>query len=79
MRDGSATLSDIAEPVLRLTCTKCDRTYAYGVAALMAERDDLKLTELRYELTRNCPRPQTMTDQCGLVFLDLPGAKRRPV
>lgn len=76
-RDGATTLGDLAGPMVRLACSKCDRAGSLSLARLIAEHGrDAKLPALRHTLAR-CPRtlpnhrPAIESDPCGVYFPEL--------
>lgn len=57
-RDGAVTLSDLQArglDRLRLACAKCGRSGSYRIDAALERWGDAKLTDLRSEITADCP------------------------
>ena len=68
-RDGALTLSDVRGPTLAIVCKTCARNRRYGVARLIEEHGDAKLTELLVTLA-NCPKARSagMYERCKAVY-----------
>jgi hypothetical protein len=76
-RDGGIIFSDLIGKldVLRVTCEKCGRDGAYGLARLINERGrDAKLIDWLDELTSQCPKKiaRNVNDPCVARFPGLP-------
>jgi hypothetical protein len=54
-RDGAVVLSDLRNRTLSIVCEPCGRRGSYGVAPLMEQHGDAKLTDLLQTLA-NCPK-----------------------
>ena len=68
-RDGALTLSDVRGPTLGIVCEPCGRRGRYGVAKLMEEHGDAKLTDLLLTLA-DCQksRSSSVQDRCKAVY-----------
>lgn len=68
-RDGALTLSDVRGPSLTIACGPCARHGRYGVARLIEEHGDAKLTELPVTLA-NCPKTRSLSvyDRCKASY-----------
>jgi hypothetical protein len=68
-RDGAVVLSDVRSPTLIVVCEPCGRRGTYGVARLMEQHGDAKLTDLLLTLA-NCPKARSASihDRCKAVF-----------
>jgi hypothetical protein len=70
---GSSTflLSNYPGDVVRLACRKCDRAGQYRKAALIKRYGGhRKLPDLRVEIA-HCPKMGSMSDGCGVYFVEL--------
>jgi hypothetical protein len=77
-RGGALTFGDLEGKleVLRVACTKCDRTGRYHVAKLIERYGpDGSLPEWRHEISKDCPKRANdrvaLMDICGAHFPDL--------
>ena len=70
-RAGSMTVSDFAGRRIAVECPRCSRSGSYAAARLMAERGDMRLTDLLEDLTRDCPRKAALGlhDRCAARFV----------
>jgi hypothetical protein len=69
-RDGAIILSDLQAPFLQMVCEPCRRRGRYGVARLIAEPGDVKLTD-RFTALANCQRANSAAsiyDRCKAGF-----------
>jgi hypothetical protein len=68
-RDGALTLSDVLSPTLSIVCEPCNRHGRYGVARLLEEHGDAKLTDLLQALA-DCPKARSASiyDSCKVVY-----------
>ena len=68
-RDGAVVLSDVRSPTLIVVCEPCGRRGTYGVARLMEQHGDAKLTDLLQTLA-NCPKARSASihDRYKAVF-----------
>jgi hypothetical protein len=68
-RDGAVVLSDVRSPTLIVVCEPCGRRGTYGVARLMEQHGDAKLTDLLLTLA-NCPKARSASihDRFKAVF-----------
>jgi hypothetical protein len=68
-RDGALTLSDVRGATLAVVCQPCGRHRRYGVARLLEDHGDAKLTELLVTLA-NCPKATSarMYDRCEAMY-----------
>ena len=57
-RDGALTLSDVLSPTLSIVCEPCNRYRRYGVARLVEEHGDARLTDLLQTLA-DCPKARS--------------------
>jgi hypothetical protein len=66
---GALILSDVRNPTLSIVCEPCGRRGTYGVARLMEQHGDAKLTDLLLTLA-NCPKARSASihDRCKAVF-----------
>lgn len=64
------SLADVRDARLRLGCGKCPRRGDYSVARLKARYGDMRLTELRETLAKDCTRAiaRQYLDWCGARF-----------
>jgi hypothetical protein len=69
-RDGSRTLSDLEKERLAIVCEKCGRRGSYAVARLISAHGDMRLTDLIFMLTSDCPRKAALSlhDRCAAKF-----------
>jgi hypothetical protein len=70
-RSGSATLSDLATPRLRVACDLRGRDGSYVVARLYRPRGDMRLTDFLAEVTADRPRAGAtrIRDRCAAKFV----------
>ena len=68
-RDGALTLSDVRGPTLAIVCQACARHRRYGVARLIEEHGDAKMTELLVTLA-DCPKARSarIYERCRAVY-----------
>jgi hypothetical protein len=68
-RDGALTLSDVRGPTLSIVCEPCGRRGRYGVAGLMEQHGDAKLTDLLQTLA-DCQKARSASihDRCKAVY-----------
>jgi hypothetical protein len=68
-RDGALILSDVRGQMLAIVCEPCGRRGRYSVESLMAERGDVKLTELLVTLA-DCPKTRSVSlyDRCKALY-----------
>ena len=76
-RDGALILSDVRGPTLAIVCQSCASHRRYGVARLIEEHGDAKLTELIVTLA-DCPKASSarMYERCTAVYEGLVGGLR---
>jgi hypothetical protein len=70
MTGPGRTLSTWEGESLTIACSKCGRRNTYVTRDLMTAERDPRLTDLRSQLTADCPRVvrQDMSDWCGARF-----------
>ena len=68
-RESALTLSDVRGPSRAIVCQSCARYRRYGVARLIEEHGDAKLTELIVTLA-DCPKVSSarMYERCTVVY-----------
>jgi hypothetical protein len=76
-RSGALIFGDLDGKLemLRVACSKCDRSGQYSVAKLIERHGrDGKLVDWKEEITADCPKRANqlaVTDLCGAYFPDL--------
>ena len=60
-------------PTITIHCRRCGRLDVFVVADILATSGDARLTDLRRQLTTDCPRAgaESIYEQCGAMF-DVP-------
>ena len=77
MSSGSITLGMVAvhTPVLRISCTRCDRVGQYRLKKLIARHGPaFPVPDLLHLLSKDCLKRKSITayDQCGAHCPELP-------
>jgi hypothetical protein len=71
-RDGALVLTDLRQPPLSVACEPCGRRERYGVAKLMEQRGDAKLTDLLQALVASPKaRSASIHVRCKAVYSQL--------
>lgn len=71
--DRPLSLSDLQEPVLRITCAKCGLARQIDVDRHLTLFGDVKLSNLLWRLTAGCSRKSSVEDPCAAAVSDGPG------
>jgi hypothetical protein len=70
-RYDSMMLGEYPKPIVRLTCSRCDRKGQYRKETLIAQYGpDVTMPDLRH-LIAKCERHDKLGDPCGIRYGDL--------
>jgi hypothetical protein len=73
MPNGSLSLAEYPDAMVRLTCSKCGRSGQYRKATLIERYGrDIPLPDLLHLVGASCPKMDTLgNDPCGVCYGDL--------
>jgi hypothetical protein len=77
MPNGSLSLAEYPGAMVRLSCSKCDRSGQYRKASLIEKYGaDISLPELLHRIAADCPKMDALgNDPCGAHYRDLAALK----
>jgi hypothetical protein len=73
MPNGSLSFAEYPAAMVRLACSKCDRSGQYRRATLIKKYGaEISLPELLHKIAGSCPKMDALgNDPCGAHYLDL--------